>query len=158
MFDYDVDLQFLGKSLVVLGIGMGLGWLTKDMILERLMSRRAKKTNWKRDKNEIQGSIAVLLNTLEITGKVSAGGIDRYRNDMRKRGYKDLDLEPKFTEGKPFYSGPAKFPNVLKLKSQIKGRLGRGWRAALVALKLKKKEAPTTKDPFAHIARFRKTT
>lgn len=149
------EINYLKDFLLIGLIGLFLGWLSKDMIQESIMSRRIKRINWKKDKGEFEDGVSHLLKTLEDTGKVTAGGVDRIKRNLIKAGYKEVGFDPTF--GKPWYTGPLPMPNISKLKSQIKGRLGRGWESAVTTLRLKRREKIIKKDdPLAYLAAFKR--
>jgi hypothetical protein len=118
-------LQDYGKPFFfgVLATLIIAAFFERDMIWERIMSRRASRKKTKAEYAEVADGISYLLETMVTAGKVRPGTKKRLIREMRKIGLKDIGYEPSF--GKPWHF-PDPRPSIELLKVQIAERLPKG--------------------------------
>lgn len=100
--------------------------LYKDMIMERIMSRRSQKKLHKQEMSEVADGFSYLLETMVEAKKIRPVTKKRIMREMRKAGFKDLGYEPSMGTPKNSLTWVDPRPSINLLKVQIAERLPKG--------------------------------
>lgn len=149
---YDNGRPFLfGVLLTILVAAI----FNKDMIMERIMSRRAMRKLHKQEMSEVADGFSYLLETMVEAKKIRPVTKKRIMKDMRKVGFKDLGYEPSMGEPKHSLTWVDPRPSINLLKVQIAERLPKGVFAKFLNRRTEEKQKKVT-GMFAFMNDIRK--